>query len=604
MTWEGWTALVILALLLFALARNLAGADILLGGAAAVFALLSSFSNKFPSVREVAAGFGNEGLLTVATLFVLTAGLRETGALSMVAGALLGRPRTVAGAQARLMIPTATASAFINNTPVVAMMIPAVTEWCRKIGVSPAKVMIPLSYAAVLGGVLTLIGTSTNLIVHGLMIAAAKTDPAMPRFGFWTIGAVGLPCALAGLVFILLCARRLLPDRSAVDVSHDDPRQYTVEMLVEPGGAIDGRTIEQAGLRNLPTVYLMEVQRDDGQTTIPAVGPQEVLRGGDRLIFVGVVDSVVDLHRTRGLTPATNQVFKLQDPRHRRVLIEAVVGSGCPLAGKGIREGRFRTRYDAAVIAVHRDGERVRQKIGDIVLRPGDTLLLEAHPRFADQWRDSRDFLLVSPIAGSAPRRHERAWVALLILVGTIVAMTFEAKIPVLTTAMVAAGLMLVTRCCTGDQARRSVDWSTLVAIGASFGVGKAIQTTGAAEFVSQTVLGPLQNLGPWAALLGIYFLTLLFTELVSNNAAAALAFPIAHATAGAMGVDFMPFAVCLAIAASCGFATPLGYQTHLMVYGPGGYRMSDFMRIGLPLDGIVMLVAVAVAPMVFPFHP
>lgn len=603
MTWEGWTALVILALLLFALARNLAGADILLGGAAALFALLSSFSAKFPSAREVAAGFGNEGLLTIAALFVLTAGLRETGALSLVAGGLLGRPRTVTGAQARLMLPTAAASGFINNTPVVAMMIPTVNEWCRKIGVSPSKLMIPLSYAAILGGLLTLIGTSTNLIVHGLMIAAGKTDPSMPRFGFWTIGAVGLPCAVAGIAFMLLFSRRLLPDRASADVRHDDPRQYTLEMLVEPGGAIDGKTIEQAGLRNLPTVYLMEVQRDDGRTTIPAVGPQEVLRGGDRLIFVGVVDSVVDLHRTRGLTPATNQVFKLQEPRHRRILIEAVVGSACPLAGKGIREGRFRTRYDAAVIAVHRDGERIRQKIGDIVLQTGDTLLLEAHPRFADLWRDSRDFLLLSPVAGSAPRRHERAWVALLILAATIVAMTFEAKVPVFTTALVAAGMMLIARCCTGEQARRSVDWTTLVAIGASFGVGKAIETTGAAAFVAQTVLGPIQNLGPWAALAGIYLLTLVFTEIVSNNAAAALAFPIAQATAAAMGVSFMPFAVCLAIAASAGFATPLGYQTHLMVYGPGGYKFADFMRIGLPLDGIIMIVAVLVAPLAFPFH-
>ena len=601
MTWEGWTALIILAALLLALARNLAGADLLLGAAAAGLALLSAFSERFPSAGEIAAGFGNEGLLTIGALFVVSAGLRETGAMSLLTARLLGRPRCVMSAQARLVLPALASSAFINNTPLVAMMIPVVTDWCRRIGISPGKLFIPLSYAAILGGMCTLIGTSTNLIVHGMMLAAGRNDPSMPRFGFWTIGAVGLPCAALGVAFILLFSRRLLPDRPAAIAAREDPRQYTVEMLVTPGGAVDGKTIEQAGLRSLPTVYLMEIQRADGQT-IPAVGPDERLRGGDRLIFVGVVESVVDLQRFRGLVPATEQVFKLEDPRHRRILIEAVVGPGCPIAGQSVREGRFRTRYDAAVIAVHRGGERVRQKVGDIVLRLGDALLLEAHPRFADHWRDSRDFLLIAPLAGSTPPRHDRAPLALLILAATVVAMTFERYIPVMTTALAAAGLMLAARCCTGEQARRSVDWSTLVAIGASFSVGKAIESTGAAAYVADTLLGPLQGLGPWAALAGVYLLTLLFTELVTNNAAAALAFPIAHATATAMDVSFVPFAVCLAMAASCGFATPLGYQTHLMVYGPGGYRFSDFLRIGLPLDGIIMVSAVLLAPLIFPF--
>lgn len=602
MTWEGWTALAILALLLYALARNMAGPDILLTGALAVFTGLSAISEKFPSGREMAAGFGNEGLLTIAALFVVTAGLRETGALSMIGSILLGRPRSPLGAQARLMAPVLVSSAFVNNTPLVAMFIPIVRDWCRKMRISPSKLFIPLSYAAVLGGCCTLIGTSTNLIVAGMMIAAQKTDPAMPRMGFWTIGAVGLPCAIGGAAFILLASRWLLPDRNPPEAQHADPRQYTVEMLVQPQGAIDGKTIEQAGLRSLPTVYLIEVQR--GETTIPVVAPDEVLRGGDRLIFVGVVDSVVDLHKMRGLIPATDQVFKLQDPRHQRVLIEAVVSPSSPMVRRTIREGRFRTRYNAVVIAVHRNGQRINQKIGDIELAGGDTLLLEAHPRFSSQWRDSGDFLLVSAVSGSAPPRHERAWVALLILLGTIVGMTFESVVPVVTTALLSAGLMVITRCCRGELARKSIDFPTLIAIGASFGVGKAVESSGAAGFVAEQLLGVFGPLGPWAALACVYFITLLFTELVTNNAAAALAFPIAHAVAVTLNVSFMPFAVCLALAASLGFATPLGYQTHLMVYGPGGYKFGDFVRIGLPLDVITMVVAVGLAPLIFPFHP
>jgi di/tricarboxylate transporter len=300
--------------------------------------------------------------------------------------------------------------------------------------------------------------------------------------------------------------------------------------------------------------------------------------------------------------PATDQVFKLSDPRHQRVLIEAVVSNTCPAVGRSIRDARFRSHYDAAVIAVHRNGARIDRKIGDIVLETGDTLLLEAHPRFHETHRNSRDFFLVSAVEDSQPRRHEKAWVALGILALMVVAMTFEQHFSILNAALLGAGLMLITGCCSAESARRSIDWSTLLAIGAAFGIGRAMETTGAAGAIAETITGGLGTFGPWGTLLAVYAVTLLFTELVTNNAAAALAFPIAHAAAASLGVSFMPFAICIAIAASAGFATPLGYQTHLMVYGPGGYRFGDFVRAGLPLDLIVMAVAVTLTPMLFPF--
>ena len=602
MTWEAWVALGTVAVLLYALVRDLASTDVVLMGAATFLMSMSLFSERFPSPRDFAAGFGNEGLLTVAVLFVVAAGLTETGAIAMVAERFMGRPGTVAGAQTRIMLPVAGLSAVLNNTPVVAMFIPVVSEWARKIEVSPSKLFIPLSYAAVLGGTCTLIGTSTNLLVQGLMIEAQKTDPTMPVFGMWTISPIGLPSTLLGICFVLLVSARLLPSRKSAGARVTDPREYTVEMLVEPNSAVDGQTIEAAGLRHLPGVYLAAIERN-GEPLV-AVAPDQILRGNDQLIFVGVVDSVVDLHRMRGLVPATSQVFKLNDPRPNRCLVEAVVSDTCPIVGQSIREGEFRTRYDAAVIAVHRNGERIQGKIGDIVLKPGDTLLLETHRRFLRHRRNSRDFFLISDVPGSSPRRHDKAGIALAIIAAMVAAIALEqyTGISVFNAALLAAAAMGITRCLSAEQARRSVDWQTLVAIGAALGIGKAIASTGLAGLSAAGIVNWLQPLGPTGVLAGIYLLTLVFTEVLTNNAAAALAFPVAHAAAASLDVNFMPFAIAIAMAASAGFATPLGYQTHLMVYGAGGYRFSDYVRIGVPLDLIVMAVTVALAPRLFPF--
>jgi len=602
MSWEAVVALLTIGVVFYALARNLAAADVVLLGGATFLMSMSLFSDLFPAPREFAAAFGNEGLLTVAALFVVSAGLTETGAIAMVAERVMGRPSTVAAAQARIMLPVAGLSAFLNNTPVVAMFMPVVAEWSRKIHISPSKLFIPLSYAAVLGGACTLIGTSTNLLVQGLMIQAQRTDPAMPVIGMWTMTPVGVVSAIVGMGFILLVSPRLLPQRRSAGVRTADPREYTVEMLVEPQSAVAGRSIEAAGLRHLPGMYLAAIDRA-GERLV-AVGPDEILRDNDQLMFVGVVDSVVELQKVRGLSPATAQVHKLNEPRPSRRLVEAVVSDHCPIVGMSIREGEFRTRYDAVVIAVHRNGERIDRKIGDIVLRAGDTLLLETNRRFLRQQRNSRDFFLVSDVSGFAPRRHDKAWIAMGILLVAVTAIALEqyTHVSVFNAALLAAAAMGITRCLSAEQARRSIDWQTLVAIGAALGIGKAMETTGLAGVSAGWTVGWLEPFGPTAVLAGIYFLTLVFTEILTNNAAAALAFPIAHAASIGMELNFLPFGVAIAIAASAGFATPMGYQTHLMVYGPGGYRFSDYARIGVPLDVIVMTITVAMVPWLFPF--
>lgn len=589
MGFEAWLTLIIVGLLVTLLALTRIAADIIFAGC---LTLLLLFGVVTPG--EALSGLANQGMVTVGVLYVVVAGLRETGGIHWISQRLLGVPGSLVGAQLRLMLPVTFLSAFLNNTPVVAMLIPAVGDWAKKHDLAASKLMLPLSYAAILGGTCTLIGTSTNLVVNGLLL---EHSPGR-GLGMFELAWVGLPAALAGIALIVLLSRWLLPDKRSAMSTFRDPREYSVEMLVESGGPLVGKSIEEAGLRHLAGMYLAEIERD-GQV-IPAVAPEEALQAHDRLVFVGVVESVVELQRIRGLTPATEQVFKLDVPRPRRTMVEAVVSNSGPLVGKTIREGRFRSVYDAVVIAVARNGTRVDKKIGDIVLQPGDTLLLEAKASFADQQRNSRDFYLVSSLDDSHPLRHERAAVALGIL-GVMVTVVTIGWLSMLEGALVAAGLMLITRCCTGAVARRSVDWSILMTIAAAFGIGVALDTSGAAEAVALSLTG-LAGDTPYLNLIAIYLVTALFSSVVTNNAAAVLMFPIASALAETLGVSVMPFAVAIMMAASASFATPIGYQTNLMVYGPGGYSFSDYLKLGLPLNLATAAVALGIIPLVWTF--
>jgi di/tricarboxylate transporter len=542
---------------------------------------------------EALGGMSNEGMVTVAALFVVAAAIDRTGALAGITGRVLGRPTSLASAQLRAMVVPGILSAFMNNTPVVALMVPAIRDWARKQRLSVSKLLMPMNGAVVLGGLCTLIGTSTNVVVSGLY--AAETGRPL---GMFEITRLGVPLFVAGLAYMVLASRRLLKDRRPAMSQTDDPREYSLEMVVAPGSPLEGRTIEQAGLRHLDGLYLMEIDR--GGHVIAAVGPTERLEVGDRLVFVGVIDSVVELQKIRGLRPATDQVFKLDDPRSERVLVEAVVSNTCPLAGRTIREGRFRSTYGAVVIAVARNGERLRMKIGDIALEPGDTLLLEAGPDFAERQRSSRHFYLVSEVQGAAPPRHDQAWIACTILAAMVLAAALE-LVPMVAAALVAAGAMVATRCITSTEARRSIEWESLLLIAASFGLARAMDKTGLAAAIAATTIDAAGG-HPHLSLAALYLVAMLFTELMSNNAAAVLTFPIAWRTAAELGVNPLPFVMAITVAASCGFATPMGYQTNLMIYGPGGYKFGDYLRFGGPLNLLVMAITVALAPLLWGF--
>ncbi|NEQ33562.1 MAG: SLC13 family permease [Leptolyngbya sp. SIO4C5] len=587
--WQGGLAIAVVLVTFWLNATTSLPADIVfLGGAAVLF--LSGILDE----EAALAGFSNSGMITVAVLYIVVTGLQQTGSLAWISQRVLGLPKSERAALWRLMAPVMGLSAFLNNTPVVAMFIPVVSDWCRKLQISPSKLMIPLSYAAIFGGICTLIGTSTNLVVNGLLIES--TD--LPGMGLLDIAWVGVPCAIAGTVFLLLAQRWLLPNRQSSFSSIEESRQYTVEMVVAQSSPLAGKTVEQAGLRHLPGLYLAEIMR--GEQLLPAVSPRETLREQDQLIFVGVIDSIVDLQRLRGLQPATDQVFKLEVPRTERCLIEAVVSNTCPLVGRTIREGQFRTRYNAVVLAVARNGERLVGKIGDIRLQAGDVLLLEAPPQFLEQRRVSRDFYLINGVPDSEPLRHEKAALA----VGILTAMVLLAALgwlSMLKAAILAAIAMLLTGCCSPSQSLRNIEWSVLLVIGAALAMGKALEVTGAAGAIAASFVG-LAGDNAWVSLVMVYGITTLLTEVITNNAAAALVFPIALSLAQTLGVNFMPFVIAIMVAASASFSTPIGYQTNLMVYGPGGYKFTDFMRVGIPLNLLFWLITVIVTPLVYPF--
>jgi di/tricarboxylate transporter len=603
MGWEAWLVCAIVVWLIVALAKEVAPPDLLALTALTVLLLAQVITGTelLPSTKTAIAEFGNTGLVTVAALFVVVAGLTQTGAMNLFTEPLLGRPRSLLAAQLRLLIPITAISGFLNNTPVVAMFMPIVDDICKKMGFSPSKVYVPMAYAATLGGVCTLIGTSTNLIVNGKLLAALDANgQPYPPIGFFELSYIGIPCAIAGVAYLIIASRWLLPDRRPPISLSDDPRQYTVEMLVPGGGSLVGKTVEQAGLRHLPGLFLAEIERDG--EIMPAVSPRERLLANDRLVFVGILESVVDLRKMRGLTPATDQLFKVDAPETQRCLMEAVVSNRCPMAGKTIREGRFRSTYNAAVLAVARSGKKIAGKIGDIVLQPGDTLLIEGHSDFARQHRNSNDFFLVSHVENSSPPRHNRAWLALGIMVAMVLSASVVGADFLLPAALAAGLIMMATGCCTVPEARQSLDWSVLFVIGATLGIGLAIETSGAGRVIATSLIG-MAGENPWVQLAIVYFLTMVLTELVTNNAAAALMFPLAMETTRALEVNHVPFVIAVMIGASAGFATPFGYQTNMMVYGPGGYRFWDYVRFGVPLDILMMVVTVAMAPFIWPFH-
>ncbi len=584
MEWQGWFTLGLCVAVLMTLIFTRVGPHLVMIGALTILSATGILSSS-----DALSGFSNSGLITVAGMFVVAAGMHASGAIDLLVNTLLGRPATPRAALNRMFWPVAFLSSFLNNTPVVATMIPAIYSWSRKIGISPSKLMIPLSYAAILGGTVTLIGTSTNLIVNGQYQALTGG----PGFSLFSITAVGIPVAIVGFLYMWLFFPKLLPDRTQGQ-AFSNLREFTLEVSIAPDGPLVGKTIEQAGLRHLQRVYLIEIERNGIILTV--VTADEVLQGGDRLVFAGDTDAISDLLRIKGIVPsaeegqAQTQTFAERHPERR--LVEAVVSPHCTAVGYAIRDARFRARYGAAVLAVARHGERIKGNLGSIILQAGDTLLLEARPAFVTRQRYNKDFLLINDLNTEAPR-HERAYVAWMILLGVITAASFEV-ITMLNAALIGAGLMILTGCCTANQAERSLDLKVIITIAASFSLGMALEKTGVAKFLAENIVD-LSGGTPWLLLILTYITISLLTEVITNNAAALLMLPIVLEITEKADLSNIPFVFAIMMAASASFATPLGYQTNMMVYGPGEYRFTDFLKAGVPMNIVAGIVTITV---------
>lgn len=586
--WEAWLTIGVIATTMGFLLWERFSPDKVLAGAAGILVVTGVLTP-----AQALSGFWNAGVLTVALLFVLVAALRTTGAIRWVGDWVLGRPQSELHAQSRMVGIAAPVSAFINNTPIVAVLTSAVEHWSRRSGIAPSKLLMPMNYATILGGMCTLIGTSTNVIVASLVQRAG-----LPELHLFTPLTVGGLAAIAGCLYLLTLGRALLPDRQSAVQQATDTREYAVEMMVESGGSIVGKTIEEARLRHLRGSYLLELQRGDRLHT--AVGPQMRLEAGDRLVFVGNADAMHELRALPGLRPATDQVFKIDDAGGKRVLAEAVLSPFNPAVGKTLAESHFRSRYNAAVIAISRHGRRLCEKPGEVVLMAGDTLLVESGDGFLQRHGASPDFLVVDRLDGS-PSVDRRGAITVLALIGAMIAANTLLDVDILVSALVSAVLAVLAGCVGIGELRRNFDLRLIVVIALSFALGTALEESGVARLVAATLKG-------WAAsdafltLTLVYIASVVFTEILTNNAAAVLMFPIGLSAARQLGVDAMPFVMAVMMGASAGFITPIGYQTNLMIYGPGGYRFTDYLRVGAPLSLVVGAAVLWAIPQFWPF--
>ncbi len=576
LTWEAWVTLAVVVGLVVALVRDLARPELLLFAALAPLLVAGILSPE-----DAFAGFSNSAPLAVGALFVVAAGVQATGALAFADRLLFRKSNRLGATTAQMMVVVATLSAFLNNTPLVAMLMPRVQTWCARAGVAPSKLMVPLSYAAIVGGMTTLIGTSTNLLVSGLM-----EDAGLGPMGLFDLTLVGAPVALAIVAYFGLAGHRALPDRG-VDPAEPMPSECLFEVRVSSGSALAGQTVEGAGLRSLGDAFLVHLQ--SGDDVVPA-SPEAVLRAGDVLLFRGTLDALDRLAARPGLEPVDAHRARAGLP-----VYEAVIAADSPLEGRTLREVDFREMYGGVVLGVRRRDVVLEGGLGQTPLQAGDLLFVEASAAFASRGGRNREtFYVVAPVRAARPAAGRAPLALAIVAAGIGVSAVFDVSI--VTTSFLGALATIATGCLTWAEARRSVDLPVLLVIVAALGLGKAIEQTGLAAALA----GGLANaatasgLGPIAVIAAVFVATSLITEVVTNNAAAVLMVGIGLEAAPVTGIDPKAFAVAVAVAASCSFLTPIGYQTNMMVMSAGRYRFSDYLRAGAAANLITAVVALA----------
>ena len=544
------------------------------------------------SAKEALAGFSSTSVVTIGVLFVVIAGLVHTGFIQWIVKYVLGVPGSYPKAVVRLMLPVAALSSFLSNTTVVALFLNVVKVWAKKLKIAPSKLLIPLSYASGMGGVCTLIGTPPNLIVSGFYMSDTGT-----HLNIFTTTLPGLFCLVVGVLSVL-ALRRLLPNRKSPEDSFEATSEYTVELLVPTECESVGKTVEEAGLKNVNGGHLIEIVRFDREIISPVPADEYVL-GGDRLVYSGQIDEILNLKKTHGLANATHHLFSLNEVDKNRKLRTASVEAGSSLIGKRMSETNFEDENEMVLVAVARKGERIDECPREIALKFGDTLLLETavSTKLANEAASKARIRFFD--SEEIPNIGKQTMVSAMIMLAMVLLSTFDI-IPLLQSCFLAAFAMIVAKCCTVDQARDSIDWSILMIFAGSVCLGTAIEKTGIA---TQLVNGILNVCGtnPYVVLSCICLVATFITEFISNTACAAMFYPIAYHAAVTLNANPLTFCIALMIAVSSSFATPIGSPTHMLVYGVGGYRFTDFMKIGLLMNFIILAANIFIVTLLFP---
>lgn len=605
MTWE---ILFVFALLLFAvvsfiLERIPADLTAITVFGVLLFVSMLTGSDQLPDLENLLGVFSNSAPLTIAGMFIVSTALERTGAIDQITAYLRRLVRLpYRGFIFVMVIGVAAVSAFINNTPVVIVLMPVILTLSRDMGIASSKLLIPLSYASIFGGTCTLLGTSTNLLASGIL-----QDAGHAPIGMFELASVGMPILAVGCLYLVLFGQKLLPQRETLTsiLSDEERKEFMTEAFIRSGSDLIGKSAKEIGFLKGRGIRLLEIVRQGVAVT---GNPREIpLLASDRLVLSCRPSGVAEAHSIKGIAMHAELTEGLETiAMDEGAIVEGVVAPHASIAGKTLGEINFRQRFRMVVVAVHRKGQNQRERLGELRLQEGDTLLMMGSTRAIESLADSDEVILLD--RPRVPTKSVRAKMPLAI--GTsigIVALASLNLVPIVAAVSLGVALLLLTGCIKTKEAYASVEWSILLIIFGMLALGHAMDSTGASLLIAENLTALVRSFTPEhlqnvMMLLLIYVITSTFTEFLSNNAAVALMVPIALGIAATLGVDPRPFVIGSCVAASASFATPIGYQTNTYVYGVGGYKFRDFTKIGLPLNLLCCLVTVTIVPLFWAF--
>ena len=598
---EGYIVLAIVFLTIIALAKELLRPGLIFFSASILLMTIGVISDD-----EMLAGFSNKGMLTVGILFLVSEGVRQSGVLNRLAQTYLPRKRRkMVSMIPQIMIPVSALSAFLNNTPVVIIFAPIIKKWSETLNLSSKKFLIPLSYATILGGMCTLIGTSTNLVVHGLIL-----ENGYEGFSMFELGKVGGIIAIFGILYITVFGNRLLPGKKIVlhGKSSAEYKDYYYDVIIPETSNLIGLEIRNGRLKELKGIFIQCINRN-GEVIETRKGTYQIL-ADDKLLVAGKSDRLNYILSNDNLKLSGIDLVK-GVPKDQLKQYEAVIAPRFPAVGKTIHEFNFYEHYQAVVIAIHRNGERISSNMDKLKLKAGDNLVLLTTEKFIQNWGESKIFYLTSYIRDyRTTGTFWKKWLAFIILLLMILGSTFGEFIhspggiefDMFYFSSIAAILLIWMKIMPHLKYTKAISWDVLITIACAFAISKAMQNSGAAEAIARTTINFSKAFGPLGVLAALYIITTIFTEIITNNAAAALVFPIALAASQQLGVNPKPFFVAIAIAASASFSTPVGYQTNLIVQAIGNYKFTDYLKIGLPLNLLAFLLSMLLIPYFWTF--